>query len=149
MDVDNSHEVIDNFNGADSDGELEFSNVVDPSLFSAHKPPMATSSTTERQQSQRARVEDAVEDDKPGYASSDCWVETFPTPAGTRKGRGRPSFEKHQNMQNVAGCDSWSPFTSKEEWELARWLMCSGVSQTKIDEFLKLDLVRISRNVVE
>lgn len=36
----------------------------------------------------------------------------------------------------------WAPFESEEEWALAKWLMTSGTSQTKIDEFLKLKTVR-------
>jgi hypothetical protein len=90
-------------------------------------------------------VDDVLDSDEPqGSASNDCWFETFPTPAGTSKGHGWPSFEKHRDMQKEESCDPWSLFASKAEWELARWLMCSSVSQTKIDEFLKLDMVRIS-----
>ncbi|KAF8799293.1 hypothetical protein BYT27DRAFT_7040688, partial [Phlegmacium glaucopus] len=36
----------------------------------------------------------------------------------------------------------WAPFESEDEWELARWLMTSGVSQTKIDSFLKLNKIK-------
>ena len=35
----------------------------------------------------------------------------------------------------------WSPFSNEEEWELAKWLTTSGVSQARIDEFLKLSIV--------
>ncbi|KAI6102421.1 hypothetical protein EV401DRAFT_2061212 [Pisolithus croceorrhizus] len=35
----------------------------------------------------------------------------------------------------------WAPFHSEEEWELARFLM-KNVGQTKMDEFLKLDIIQ-------
>ncbi|EKM50595.1 uncharacterized protein PHACADRAFT_66817, partial [Phanerochaete carnosa HHB-10118-sp] len=31
------------------------------------------------------------------------------------------------------------PFKDAEEWELAKWLLTSGLSQKKIDKFLKLE----------
>ncbi|KAG1721072.1 hypothetical protein EDD22DRAFT_741217, partial [Suillus occidentalis] len=34
----------------------------------------------------------------------------------------------------------WAPFADKEEWALVKWLI-SWVSQTAIDEFLKLPIV--------
>ncbi|KAI6018454.1 hypothetical protein BKA83DRAFT_4464902 [Pisolithus microcarpus] len=37
----------------------------------------------------------------------------------------------------------WAPFRTEGEWELARFLM-KNVGQTKMDEFLKLDIVRDS-----
>ena len=33
------------------------------------------------------------------------------------------------------------PFSSKEEWGLASWLLCSGLSMRAIDEFLALPIV--------
>ncbi|KAI0699580.1 hypothetical protein BC835DRAFT_1252427, partial [Cytidiella melzeri] len=32
----------------------------------------------------------------------------------------------------------WAPFASEEKWGLAQWEMSSGLSQSKIDRFLKL-----------
>ncbi|KIJ34379.1 hypothetical protein M422DRAFT_101524, partial [Sphaerobolus stellatus SS14] len=37
--------------------------------------------------------------------------------------------------------DRWGGFGSEEVWELARWLMKSGLSQTEIDNYLKLKIV--------
>jgi hypothetical protein len=45
-------------------------------------------------------------------------------------------------MQRKAEEEAWGPFRTEEEWDLARWLMTSSVSQTKLDEFLKLPVVR-------
>ncbi|KAF8219804.1 hypothetical protein L208DRAFT_1546205 [Tricholoma matsutake] len=41
------------------------------------------------------------------------------------------------------GQEPWFPFPSEDEWELARWLMESAVSQSKIDSFLKLKAVHV------
>ncbi|OCH83919.1 hypothetical protein OBBRIDRAFT_815665 [Obba rivulosa] len=35
----------------------------------------------------------------------------------------------------------WAPFDSWDEWELARWLLTSGLTQKAIDDFLKLHIV--------
>jgi hypothetical protein len=51
------------------------------------------------------------------------------------------NFEEHFKHQIKAGDAPWMPFESENEWELARWLMTSGVSQKQIDEFLKLNKV--------
>ncbi|KAI6030166.1 hypothetical protein EDC04DRAFT_2494887, partial [Pisolithus marmoratus] len=42
---------------------------------------------------------------------------------------------KYKNCRN-----QWSPFQSKEEWDLAQFLM-KNVGQMKINEFLKLLLI--------
>ncbi|KAF9063782.1 hypothetical protein BDP27DRAFT_1231533, partial [Rhodocollybia butyracea] len=36
----------------------------------------------------------------------------------------------------------WSPFKSHAEWQLARWLMLSGISQADIDSFAKLLIIQ-------
>ncbi len=51
------------------------------------------------------------------------------------------SFEAYCEQQKAANQEPWAPFGSEEEWELAWWLMESGVSQKKIDSFLKLKKV--------
>ena len=35
----------------------------------------------------------------------------------------------------------YHPFLSKGEWEIAKFLSCSGLSMKLVDEFLSLDLV--------
>ncbi|KAI6103380.1 hypothetical protein F5141DRAFT_962869, partial [Pisolithus sp. B1] len=47
-------------------------------------------------------------------------------------------FESMQAAENM-----WAPFHSEEEWELARFLM-KNVGQTRMDEFLKLDINSVS-----
>ncbi|KAK7433564.1 hypothetical protein VKT23_020718 [Stygiomarasmius scandens] len=97
----------------------------------------------------RARVEDA-EDDKLGdpksiYASTD-FVDPvlFPGPAGSPLGS-KPvltDFERQQLKQKSEGTEPWFPFASEKEWKLAHWLMTSGVSRAKIDEFCQLETTK-------
>lgn len=35
----------------------------------------------------------------------------------------------------------WDPFSSWDEWELAKWLAVEGISKSAVDEFLKLKIV--------
>ncbi|KAJ7875707.1 hypothetical protein B0H14DRAFT_3547012 [Mycena olivaceomarginata] len=67
---------------------------------------------------QRATVEE-VEDEDERY------VQDFP-----------------EHFEKAEGNAPWYPFESEEEWELARWLMTLGLSQTKTDDYLKLKVVR-------
>jgi hypothetical protein len=75
----------------------------------------------------------------------DDYIEDFPCqwsagePTG---GTQRTPFENIWRSQKEAGEEAWGPFENEEEWDLARWLMTSSVSQTKLDEFLKLPIVR-------
>jgi hypothetical protein len=66
------------------------------------------------------------------------WVNDFPNPAGSTSGPCATEFEQHQRAQRAEKQEPWSPFESQDEWELARWLMTVGVSQAKMDSFLKL-----------
>ena len=84
-------------------------------------------------------VED--EDDITKYS---CFIEDFPEPAGLPHSADKTwlsDFEHHLYEQKKAGDVPWVPFETEDEWELARWLMTSGMSQTKIDSFLKLNKV--------
>ncbi|KAI0727055.1 hypothetical protein C8Q72DRAFT_756159, partial [Fomitopsis betulina] len=44
--------------------------------------------------------------------------------------------------QRSHGLDPWAPFASREEWELARWIHKSNLSQRATDEFLKGSMMR-------
>ncbi|KAG6808947.1 hypothetical protein H0H92_002281 [Tricholoma furcatifolium] len=65
------------------------------------------------------------------------WVAEYPGEAGTIY-TCKTTFEKLRCRQEDAGLQPWAPFANEAEWELAQWLMTSGVSQTKMDTFLKL-----------
>lgn len=100
--------------------------------------------------SQRTYVED-VEDEDEGLSNRSApagkntkedvrWYESFPG-AGAPKGHQASSFEKYSKQQKDNNEPPWAPFESKDEWELAKWLMESGASQNKMDSFLKLNSV--------
>ncbi|KAJ6571038.1 hypothetical protein B0H10DRAFT_1669279, partial [Mycena sp. CBHHK59/15] len=47
-------------------------------------------------------------------------------------------FQALRDKQKAEGNPPWYPFESEDEWELAQWLMTSGLSQKKRDDYLKL-----------
>ena len=49
-------------------------------------------------------------------------------------------FQALRNQQESAGVSQWYPFTGKDEWELAEWLV-RRVRKGGIEEFLKLNYV--------
>ncbi|KAJ7587465.1 hypothetical protein C8J56DRAFT_1004549 [Mycena floridula] len=51
-------------------------------------------------------------------------------------------FESIRAKQVAMDQEPWAPFDSQDDWQLARFIMKSGLSQAKIDEFLKLELIK-------
>lgn len=90
----------------------------------------------------RATVEEVEDEDAQ-------WFQHFPKDmaAGAILEKCSTQFEKLREEQRKAGRAPWEPFESEDEWELARWLMTSGISQTKTNEFLKLKKVRAFTNL--
>jgi hypothetical protein len=84
-------------------------------------------------------IEDEVSDEEE-YR----WIENYPKAAGSTHGQDLSKFESLKKEQTNEGSAPWFPFESEDEWELGRWLMTSGISQKKIDSFLKLHKVRTS-----
>lgn len=90
--------------------------------------------------SKRARVED--EEDFP-IKMNPVFSEFEPAagapqqqPPGTSN-----NFERLQASQQASGREPWAPFSSIEDWDYARWIMNSGLSQRQIDAMLGLDMV--------
>ncbi|KAI6026017.1 hypothetical protein EDC04DRAFT_2551937, partial [Pisolithus marmoratus] len=52
-------------------------------------------------------------------------------------------FKSLEEVEIAHKLSMWGPFHDKEEWELAHFLM-KNIGQTKMDEFLKLDIVHNS-----
>jgi len=52
------------------------------------------------------------------------------------------TFNADQNAEKRRG-NLYYPFSSKEEWGLASWLLCSGLSMRAIDDFLTLPIVSL------
>ncbi|KAH9846641.1 hypothetical protein C2E23DRAFT_743604, partial [Lenzites betulinus] len=70
------------------------------------------------------------------------WIEDYPGSAGRTEGSTETPFE-HQNRERKAAGDSlWAPFKDEHEWQLAQWLVTSGLAQADIDKFLKLKITR-------
>ncbi|KAK7459537.1 hypothetical protein VKT23_009520 [Stygiomarasmius scandens] len=96
-----------------------------------------------------AWVEDVEDDDsndpKSIYQNTNfVYSEIFPRPAGSPL-NDTPiptSFEKLRSKQRSESKIPWAPFQSEKEWELAHWLVTSGISNAKIDEFCKLKTIK-------
>ncbi|KAI6096530.1 hypothetical protein EDD16DRAFT_1773567 [Pisolithus croceorrhizus] len=74
-------------------------------------------------------------DDTPIHSSEGCFTKKFDGIAAKILGSQETVFESMEAAENM-----WAPFHSEEEWELARFLM-KNIGQTKMDEFLKLDII--------
>ncbi|KAJ3727345.1 hypothetical protein DFJ43DRAFT_1133192 [Lentinula guzmanii] len=57
-------------------------------------------------------------------------------------------FEAIRQKQTEKALPPWTPFQSEKEWELARWLMSSGISQQRIDEFANSKCFHNSRSLL-
>ncbi|KAG6863574.1 hypothetical protein C0991_004977 [Blastosporella zonata] len=69
------------------------------------------------------------------------WVEDYPGEVGSIYGTCETTFVTFRKKQEAAGHQLWAPFSNQAEWELAEWLMTAGISQGKIDLFLKLESI--------
>jgi hypothetical protein len=76
-------------------------------------------------------------------------VEKFPKPAGVSYSEQKTSFEELRKKQRWGEMGEFGPFDNKQEWELAEWLIKSGASQTEIDNFLKLEIVRLVDSFID
>lgn len=146
LELSHKHSVnVDDVRDLEDDSSMQ----VDADLWESedHDVPMGidppTRATTELEGSyqspRRATVEDELEE--PADVDDSTYLEAYPKPAGTAHGQGKSAFEKHRKVQEEDGQSPWTPFESAEEWELAQWLMTSGVSQNKVNDFLKLKKV--------
>ncbi|KZP30194.1 hypothetical protein FIBSPDRAFT_908162 [Athelia psychrophila] len=106
----------------------------DPSGFDGDEPEPA---------SKRARVEEVEDEQAPPIFGREPFVEPYPEEkeAGKIYGRTRTSFEEIRVNQSE-GEEPWAPFESEAEWEVARWMMRSGISQKETESFLKLEKIR-------
>ncbi|OBZ74731.1 hypothetical protein A0H81_05568 [Grifola frondosa] len=104
-----------------------------------HLHPPASSASKDA--SHRVRVEE-VEDEEAGGLPKKPWVRDFPTEAASILDHRRTSFETIREQKDEAGDTSWAPFTCKEEWELAKWLMSTGLSQNAVEDYLTLPITQ-------
>ncbi|KAJ7193475.1 hypothetical protein GGX14DRAFT_537556 [Mycena pura] len=87
----------------------------------------------------RATVEEEEDEDE-------RWYQPFPEDrnagGASHDQTCKTQFEKLREEQKKAGLEPWQLFDSADEWELAHWLMTSGLSNASIDKYLKLKKVR-------
>ncbi|KAH9893250.1 hypothetical protein C8Q73DRAFT_761055 [Cubamyces lactineus] len=93
--------------------------------------------------SKRRRVEvEEIPDQEEGGLPRKPWIEDFAGHAGTTFGTAETPFEGIRHAKDQAHESPWAPFESEEEWELARWLVTSGLTQSSIERYLKLKITR-------
>lgn len=109
----------------------------DAALPGAHGEAQGDPGTAKRR---RVEVEE-VPDEEEGGLPRVPWVADYPGDAGKTYGTGKTAFERIRSRKEKAGEDMWAPFECREEWELAEWLVTSGLSQTNIEKYLKLEIV--------
>lgn len=66
--------------------------------------------------------------------------EQYPRPIANPIGFQKTRFEKQCEEDKTNGKQRWEPFSSQDEWELARWLI-DNVNQKATDKYLKLPMV--------
>jgi hypothetical protein len=78
----------------------------------------------------------------------EVYVEEFDADrgAGAEHGKAKTSFEEYRETQRKAGVAPFFPYADMDEWDVVRWLMESGTSQGKKDEFLRLKKVSIRKH---
>ncbi|KIK13944.1 hypothetical protein PISMIDRAFT_17641 [Pisolithus microcarpus 441] len=91
---------------------------------------------SERHDLCKSQSELAQIDDTPIRSREGRFAEKFDGIVAKILGSRDTVFESMEAVENM-----WAPFHSEGEWELARFLM-KNIGQTRIDEFLKLDIVQ-------
>ncbi|KAF7303335.1 hypothetical protein MIND_00561200 [Mycena indigotica] len=88
----------------------------------------------------RAASVEEVEDEEEG----EVYEQEFPEEkqAGAAYRGCKTQFEQLREEQKANGWEPWNPFKDLDEWELARWMATSGLSQGKMTEFLKLKVIQ-------
>lgn len=92
-------------------------------------------------------MDDEAEDGREVGNTNQYWVQDYPDGCAgkileaSNLGHAGSRFENIRHRQRLANNAPWDPFVDKEEWELAQWLVETGVSQRNIDKFLKLKKV--------
>ncbi|KAI0709807.1 hypothetical protein C8Q76DRAFT_624659 [Earliella scabrosa] len=89
----------------------------------------------------RVTVEE-VEDIEPGGLPKRPWVGEFPHDAGSILRQAKTFFEEIRDRKVAASKTNFAPFANREEWELASFLIRSGLSQESIEDYLTLPITR-------
>ena len=88
----------------------------------------------------------AIDSNLPEFQSTQFFRESF-AGAGSISAPGTTFMQKFNDEQpqysRARSENIYYPFASRQDWQLGYFLLSSGMSMTLINEFLKLDLVRI------
>ncbi|CDO72062.1 hypothetical protein BN946_scf184962.g5 [Trametes cinnabarina] len=121
-----------------------FSQLVDAAPSNSNRSPPTAGDGGENPAAKRRRVEvEEVPDEEEGGLPHVPWVEDYPGDAGHTFGKGETMFERIHRQKTEAGDDLWVLFECRDEWELAEWLVLSGLTQSNIEKFLKLEITRM------
>ncbi|TBU37509.1 hypothetical protein BD309DRAFT_905077 [Dichomitus squalens] len=83
-----------------------------------------------------------VEDIEAGGLPKHPWVGEFPAEVARVYGHGETAFEHLSKTKRQKGETSFAPFADRDEWDLASWLVKSGLSQKAMEEYLTLPITR-------
>lgn len=83
-----------------------------------------------------------VEDEEAGGFPKRPWIGEFPKPVASILRKAKTVFEELRDAKRAKCEDSFTPFANREEWELASFLVRSGLSQEQIKDYLTLPIVR-------
>ncbi len=123
-----------------ADVEMEDAVQQHPDGNIANEVPSAPSADSNVPRQVRAVTVEEVPDIEEGGLPRKAWVEDFPTAAGTPLSTSETSFERIHKAKKAT--DSlWAPFNDEDEWHLAHWLVTSGLTQSDVEKFLKLNIV--------
>ena len=129
-DVEAEQQVYDQNDPNGNNGDLELNPDVQPDPPSPIMIPVTQSLADSSSEDKEDKLEDDVQ-----------YINDFVGTGLPHAERSATNFKQHFELQRNAGDAPWTPFESEGEWELARWLMMSGVSQRQINVFLKLNKI--------
>jgi len=77
-----------------------------------------------------------------GTLPADDFIDWFPGSSHSY-GKGPTFLDLFNSNENNLYCTTnpYYPFSGRKDWEVASWLLCSGLSMGKIDSFLSLEMV--------
>ncbi|KAH9928731.1 uncharacterized protein B0H18DRAFT_874619, partial [Fomitopsis serialis] len=70
------------------------------------------------------------------------WEQHFPGDVASIISQADTEFDNLLAQQKADNAVPWQPFETQEEWQLARWLLTSGLSQAAIDDYLNLEITK-------
>ncbi|KAI1788264.1 hypothetical protein LXA43DRAFT_838986, partial [Ganoderma leucocontextum] len=81
-----------------------------------------------------------VEDDEAGGLPKRPWIGEFPRAVASILRKAKTVFEELRDTKCSQREDNFAPFANREEWELASFLVHSGLSQEQIEDYLTLPI---------